>query len=146
MEVESQRTTRRDCWTTVRGRDFEWQDHGLSVGAFTGTHGTTTTDIRARKLTISQSAPGGRQYSDIFSHLWLNFLLHLIVILWCSTRLCLGSYSFHNLCLTIASIVSSNGVNQQQYADDTQLILFISPASLSSRLCSLQGCVSSLHS
>jgi len=78
--------------------------------------------------------------SNIFSHLWLNFLLHLIVILWCSTRLCHGSYSFHNLCLTyIASIVSSHGVNQQQYADDTKLFLFISPASLSSSLCSLSG-------
>ena len=46
----------------------------------------------------------------------------------------------------IASIVSSHGVNQQQYADDAKLFLFISPASLSSSLCSLQRCVSSLHS
>ena len=46
----------------------------------------------------------------------------------------------------IASIVSSHGVNQQQYADDTQLFLFLSPASLSSKLASLQQCVSSLHS
>jgi hypothetical protein len=49
------------------------------------------------------------------SHHWLKFYLlnrsfpvassstsspNLIVILWCSIRLCLGSYSFHNLCLT----------------------------------------------
>jgi len=46
----------------------------------------------------------------------------------------------------IASIASSRGVNQQQYADDTQLYLFLSPAYLSSSLCSLQRCVSSLHS
>ena len=46
----------------------------------------------------------------------------------------------------IALIVSSHGVNQQQYADDAQLFLFISPASLSSSLCSLKRCVSSIHS
>jgi len=46
----------------------------------------------------------------------------------------------------IASIVSSHGVNQQQYADDTQPFVFPSPSSLSNSLCSLQRCVSSLHS
>jgi len=45
-----------------------------------------------------------------------------------------------------ASIVSSHGVNQQQYADDTQLVVFLSSSSLSSSLCSLQRCVSSLNS
>jgi len=39
-----------------------------------------------------------------------------------------------------------HGVNQQQYADDTQLFVFHSPSSLSISLCSLQRCVSSLHS
>jgi len=37
----------------------------------------------------------------------------------CSPRLCLGSHPLQNLCLPIASIVSSYGVNQQQYTDDT---------------------------
>jgi len=45
----------------------------------------------------------------------------------------------------IASILSSHGVNQQQYADDTQLFVFLSPSSLSRSLCSLQRCASSLH-
>jgi len=39
-----------------------------------------------------------------------------------------------------------HSVNQQQYADDTQLFVFLSSSSLSSSLCSLQRCVSSLHS
>jgi len=46
----------------------------------------------------------------------------------------------------IASIVSSHSVNQQQYADDTQLLVLFSPSSLSSSLCSHQRCVSSLPS
>jgi len=49
----------------------------------------------------------------------------------------LGPILFTIYISPIASIVSSHGVNQQQYADDTQLFLFISPASLSSSLCSL---------
>jgi len=44
----------------------------------------------------------------------------------------------------IASIVSSQGFNQQLYADDTQLFVLLSPSS--SSLFSLQRCVSSLHS
>jgi len=58
----------------------------------------------------------------------------------------LGPILFTIYVSPFASIVSSHGVDQQQYADDTQLFLFISPASLSSSLCSLQQCVSSLHS
>jgi len=59
----------------------------------------------------------------------------------------LGPILFTIYVSPIASIVSSHSVNQQQYADDTQLFLFISPASLSSSsLCSFQRCVSSLHS
>jgi len=58
----------------------------------------------------------------------------------------LGPILFTIYVSLIASIVSSHGVNQQQYADDTQLFLSISSASLSSSLCSLQRCISSLHS
>jgi len=58
----------------------------------------------------------------------------------------LGPILFTIYVLPIASIVSSHSVNQQQYTDDTQLFLFISSACLSSSLCSLQRCVSSLHS
>jgi len=64
---------------------------------------------------------------------------HHIVILWCSTRLCLGSILFTIYVSPIASIVFSHGVSQQQYADDTQLFLFISPAYLFSSLCSLHS-------
>jgi len=56
------------------------------------------------------------------------------------------SYFFTIYVSPIASIVYSQGVNQQQYADDTQLFLFISLVSLSSSPCSLQRCVSSRHS
>jgi len=78
--------------------------------------------------------------------LWLNFLLHLIVICGVPQGSVLGPILFTIYVSPIASIVSSHGVNQQQYADNAQLFLFVSPASLSSYLCSLQRCVSSLHS
>jgi len=58
----------------------------------------------------------------------------------------LGPILFTIYVLPIASIVSSHGVNQHQYADDTQLFVFLSPSSSSSSLCSFQRCVSSLHS
>ena len=38
-----------------------------------------------------------------FQSLLAYFLCNIIVTLWCSPRLCLGSYSFHNLCLTNCS-------------------------------------------
>jgi len=72
----------------------------------------------------------------IFSHLWLNCLLHLIFILWCSTRF----YSFHNLCLTHCFNCFLSRCKS------TAVFLFIFLASLSSSHCSLQRCVSSLHS
>jgi len=59
---------------------------------------------------------------------------------------CLRSYLFHNLCLSISSMLSCHGVNQQQCANDKRLFLFLFPSSLSSSLCSLQRCFSSLHS
>ena len=58
----------------------------------------------------------------------------------------LGPIIFIIYVSTIASIVSSHGVKQQQYADNTHLFLFLSPISLSSKLWSLQQCISSLHS
>jgi len=58
----------------------------------------------------------------------------------------LGPILFTIYVSPIAWIVFSHDVNQQQYADDTQLFLFISPESLSSSLCSLQRCISSLQS
>jgi len=58
----------------------------------------------------------------------------------------LGPILFMIYVSPIASIVSSHGVNQQQYSDDTQLFVVLSPLSLSSSLCNLQRCVSSLHS
>jgi len=76
----------------------------------------------------------------------LRFLLHLIVIFNVPQGSVLGPILLTIYFSPIASIVSSHGVNQQHYADDTQLSFFISPASLSSSLCSLQRCVSSLHS
>ena len=58
----------------------------------------------------------------------------------------LGPILFTIYVSPIAQIVSSYGVNQQQYAEDAQLILFLPLASLSSSHGSLQRCVSSLHS
>jgi len=52
---------------------------------------------------------------------------------------------FFTFCISpISSIISTHGVNQQQYADDTQLFIFLSPFSSSNSLCSLQWCVSCL--
>ena len=45
-----------------------------------------------------------------------------------------------------AHIASQFDVRQQQYADDTQLMLFISPSDLDSSLTNLQQCLSSLRS
>jgi len=72
------------------------------------------------------------------SHFRLLFLFHITFILWCSPRLCLGPILLTIYVPPMSSIVSSLGVNQQQYADDTQLFVFLSPLSLSSSLCSLQ--------
>jgi len=58
----------------------------------------------------------------------------------------LGPIFFTIFISPFASIISSHDDNQQQYADNTHLFLSLSPASLSSSLCSLQRCVSSLHS
>jgi hypothetical protein len=58
----------------------------------------------------------------------------------------LGPILFNIYVSPIASIASSHSVHQQQYADDVQLFLFLSPASLSNSLFNLQRCVSSLHS
>ena len=58
----------------------------------------------------------------------------------------LGPILFTVYVSPLASIISSHNVNQQQYADDIQLFLFLAPASVSSSLSSLQRCVSSLHS
>jgi len=58
----------------------------------------------------------------------------------------LGPILFTIFVSPIALIVSSPGVNLQQYADDTQLFVFLSTSSLFRSLCSLQQCVSSLHS
>jgi len=72
----------------------------------------------------------------------LSNYLHLQVF----PRPVLGPILFTIYVSPIASIVSPHGVNQQQYADDTQLFVFLSHSSLSSSLCSLQRYVSSLHS
>jgi len=56
----------------------------------------------------------------------------------------LGPFLFTTYVSPITSIVSSYGVNQQQYGRYTTLSHF--SASLSSSLCSLQRCISSLHS
>ena len=99
--------------------------------------------------------------SDTFrssSHNWLKSYLSnrsfqsllvplpLIVTLWYSRGSVSGPILFTIYVSPIAQILSSRGVNQQQYADDAQLFLFLSPASLYSSLCSLPQCVSSLHS
>ena len=46
----------------------------------------------------------------------------------------------------MAHISSQFNVRQQQYADDTQLMLFLSPSNLDSSLVNLQQCLSSLRS
>jgi len=76
-----------------------------------------------------------------FSHFWLLFLFHITLILWCSIESIFDPILFTIDVSPFTSTVSSCGINKQQYADDTQLFVFLSPASLSSSLCSLQRCV-----
>jgi len=73
-----------------------------------------------------------------FSHFRLLFLFHITFFL-CSPRLCLRSTLFTIYVSPITSIASSHGVNQQQYADDTQHFLLLSPATYSS-LCNIRRC------
>ena len=57
----------------------------------------------------------------------------------------LGPILFSLYTSPIANIVSSFGVSQQQYADDTQLFVFLSPANLDNQLTRLQSCLSSVR-
>jgi len=57
----------------------------------------------------------------------------------------LGPILFSLYMSPIANIVSSFGVSQQQYADDTQLFVFLSPANLDNQLTRLQSCLSSVR-
>lgn len=56
----------------------------------------------------------------------------------------LGPILFTIYVSPIASIVSQFSVHQQQYADDTQLFVCLSPSTLSTSLLSLQQCTSAL--
>jgi len=58
----------------------------------------------------------------------------------------LGPVLFSIYISPIAHIASQFNVRQQQYADDTQLMLFLSPSNLESSLVNLQQCLSSLRS
>ena len=58
----------------------------------------------------------------------------------------LGPILFSVYTSPLASIASTNGVRQQQYADDTQLFISFSPSSLNTSLTSLQTCFSSARS
>jgi len=58
----------------------------------------------------------------------------------------LGPILFTAYVSPIAQISESHGTRQQQYADDTQLYIFLSAATLTSQLCRLQSCVSSVQS
>ena len=58
----------------------------------------------------------------------------------------LGPVLFSIYISPIAHIASQFNVRQQQYADDTQLMLFISPSNLDNSLLNLQHCLSSLKS
>ena len=58
----------------------------------------------------------------------------------------LGPVLFSIYISPIAHIASQFNVSQQQYADDTQLMLFLSPSDLDGSLLNLQQCLSSLKS
>ena len=57
----------------------------------------------------------------------------------------LGPILFSLYISPIASLTSSHSVSQQQYADDTQLFISLSPATLDTSLANLQSCLSSLR-
>ena len=57
----------------------------------------------------------------------------------------LGPLLFSIYTSPISTIAQSQHVSQQQYADDTQLYLALSPANHSQSICALQSCLNSLH-
>ncbi len=57
----------------------------------------------------------------------------------------LGPILFSLYTSPIASIVAGYSVNQQQYADDTQLFVFLSPSTLDTNLAQLYACLSSIR-
>jgi len=58
----------------------------------------------------------------------------------------LGPLLFNIYTSPVAGISSFHGIQQQQYADDTQLFIALSPSSISSDLTKLTNCLASLHS
>jgi len=63
-----------------------------------------------------------------------------------TNRLILGPVLFSIYISPIAHIASLFNVRQQQYADDTQLVLFISPSNIENNIFNLQQCLLSLRS
>jgi len=76
-----------------------------------------------------------------FSHFRLLFLFYITFILWCSPDSVLGPILFRILVSPIASIVFSQAISWRYTA-----FSFPFPSSLSSSLCSIQRCVSSIYS
>ena len=57
----------------------------------------------------------------------------------------LGPLLFSIYISSIAAVAESHGVQQQQYADDTQLYIVLTPSDPSSELAALQSCLTSLQ-
>jgi len=60
-----------------------------------------------------------------FSNLWMNIFYRLTHFVWFTQASVLNLILFTIYVSPIASLVSSHNVHQQQYADDTQLFLFL---------------------
>ena len=85
------------------------------------------------------------QYDSICSHR-LTFIPSQLLLYWCPSRVCPQPITFSIYTSPISTIAHSHKVCQQQYADDTQLYVALSPvnyyhdiSALQSRLTSLQA-------
>jgi len=64
---------------------------------------------------------------------------------WCSQGSVLGPLLFSIYTSPTAHIAQAHGIQQQQYADDTQLYVALSPNSIVTHVSALESCLESLH-
>ena len=71
--------------------------------------------------------------------------LHIYVFCWCSQGSVLGPLLFSIYTSPTAHTAQAHGIQQQQYADDTQLYVALSPNSMVTQVSALESCLESLQ-
>jgi len=92
-----------------------------------------------------------RKYAKIQKRLQgLNMIITFFLfyfIVWCSTKLCSESITFHNVYYPpISSVISSLGLNHHLYADDTQIFFSFHPCNFSSSITHLKSALEHISS